>query len=69
LSSEFSGIKVAYLGTQRDLGVIFEVFNGLPDGQQKPDATLPLASHSGPLDRLPTRDSPAVIHKIRGQSM
>lgn len=39
LSGEFSGIKVAYLGTQRDLGVILEVFNGLPDGKQKPDAT------------------------------
>ena len=33
------GIKVAYLGTQRDLGVILEIFNGLPDGKQKPDAT------------------------------
>ncbi len=33
LSCEFSGIKVAYLGTQRDLGVILEVFNGLPDGK------------------------------------
>jgi hypothetical protein len=39
LSGKFSGIKVAYLGTQRDLGVILEVFNGLPDGKQKPDAT------------------------------
>jgi methylmalonyl-CoA/ethylmalonyl-CoA epimerase len=36
---EFSGIKVAYLGTQRDLGVILEGFNGLPDGKLKPDAT------------------------------
>jgi hypothetical protein len=34
-----SGIKVAYLGTQRDLGMILEVFNGLPDGKPKPDAT------------------------------
>jgi hypothetical protein len=39
LSGKFSGIKVAYLGIQRDLGVILEVFNGLPDGKQKPDAT------------------------------
>jgi hypothetical protein len=38
LSGKFSGIKVAYLGTQRDLGVILEVFS-LPDGKQKPDAT------------------------------
>jgi hypothetical protein len=33
-----SGIKVAYLGTQRDLGVTLEVFKGLPDGKQKPGA-------------------------------
>jgi hypothetical protein len=39
LSCELSGIKVAYLGTQRDLGMILEVFNGLPDGKPKPDAT------------------------------
>jgi methylmalonyl-CoA/ethylmalonyl-CoA epimerase len=39
LSGKFSGIKVAYLGTQRDLGVILEVFNGLPEGKQKPEAT------------------------------
>jgi hypothetical protein len=39
LSGRFSGIKVAYLGIQRDLGVILEVFNGLPDGKSKPDAT------------------------------
>jgi methylmalonyl-CoA/ethylmalonyl-CoA epimerase len=39
LGAKYSGIKVAYLGTQRDLGVTLEVFNGLPDGEQKPDAT------------------------------
>ena len=33
LSGAFNGIKVAYLGTRRDLGVILEVFNGLPDGK------------------------------------
>ncbi len=37
--SEFSGIRVAYLGTERDLGVIIEIFNGMPDVEQKPDAT------------------------------
>jgi hypothetical protein len=36
---EFSGLKVAYLGTQRGLEVFLEVFNGLPDGKQNPDAT------------------------------
>lgn len=40
LSGAFSGIKVAYLGTQHDLGVILEVFNSLPDGKQKPDAIV-----------------------------
>ena len=32
------GIQVVYLGTRRALGVILEVFDGLP-GKQKPDAT------------------------------
>ena len=39
LSGEFSGIKVAYLGTQRDLGVILEVFNGMPGNGRRADAT------------------------------
>jgi hypothetical protein len=39
LSGKFSGINVAYLGTQRNPGVILEIFSGLPDGKQKPDAT------------------------------
>jgi methylmalonyl-CoA/ethylmalonyl-CoA epimerase len=39
LGGQYEGIQVAYLGTQRDLGVILEVFNGLPDGKQKPDAS------------------------------
>ncbi len=37
LDGRFSVIKVAYLNTQRDLGVILEVFNGTPGGNQKPD--------------------------------
>jgi len=39
LSGEFSGIKVAYLDTERDLGVVVEIFSGMPDVKQKPDAT------------------------------
>jgi methylmalonyl-CoA/ethylmalonyl-CoA epimerase len=39
LSGEFSGIKVAYLPTERDLGVLIEIFNGMPDVKQEPDAT------------------------------
>jgi hypothetical protein len=38
LSGEFSGIRVAYLGTDQDLGVIIEIFSGMPDAEQKPDA-------------------------------
>ncbi len=37
LGAKYNGVTVAYLGTQRDLGVTLEVFNGLPDGEQKPE--------------------------------
>ncbi|MDQ4001748.1 MAG: VOC family protein [Actinomycetota bacterium] len=33
LSGEFSGAKVAYLATERDLGVVLEVFSGAPDDE------------------------------------
>ncbi|HET6662069.1 MAG TPA: VOC family protein [Rubrobacter sp.] len=33
LSGEFSGAKVAFLATERDLGVILEVFSGAPDDE------------------------------------
>lgn len=39
LRCEFSGIDIAYLDTQRDLGVVLEVFSGFPAADQKPDAT------------------------------
>jgi methylmalonyl-CoA/ethylmalonyl-CoA epimerase len=39
LSGEFEGVKVAYLGTDRDLGVILEIFNGMPKLERKPEAT------------------------------
>jgi methylmalonyl-CoA/ethylmalonyl-CoA epimerase len=32
LSGTFGGVKVAYLPTDRDLGVILEVFSGVPNG-------------------------------------
>jgi methylmalonyl-CoA/ethylmalonyl-CoA epimerase len=38
LSGEFEGIKVAYLGTERDLGVILEIFSGTPNLKKEPDA-------------------------------
>jgi methylmalonyl-CoA/ethylmalonyl-CoA epimerase len=31
LSGEFSGTRIAFLATERDLGVILEVFSGTPD--------------------------------------
>src|SRR5215216_5864731 len=33
LSGEFSGARVAYLATKRDLGVVLEVFSGFPDDE------------------------------------
>jgi methylmalonyl-CoA/ethylmalonyl-CoA epimerase len=39
LGSKYKGIRVAYLDTQRDLGVPLEVFSGIPDSEQKPGAT------------------------------
>jgi hypothetical protein len=41
LSGEFSGIRVAYLATDRELGVITEIFSGTPSADLKPDATYP----------------------------
>lgn len=34
--ARISGIKVAYLGAQRDLGVTLEIFAGMPDAVPKP---------------------------------
>ena len=39
LSGTFSGVEVHYLSTERDLGVILEVFSGLPDGIPEPGAS------------------------------
>ena len=41
LGGEFSGISFAYLATDRDLGVLTEIFSGMPGADQKPDATYP----------------------------
>ena len=38
LSGEFSGANVAYLDTQRDLGVTIEIFSGVPNNDEGPDA-------------------------------
>jgi methylmalonyl-CoA/ethylmalonyl-CoA epimerase len=37
LSGTFSGVEVRYLDTERELGVVLEVFSGLPDGIEHPD--------------------------------
>ena len=39
LSGSFTGIDVAYLPTDRDLGVILEVFSGMPGADQESEAT------------------------------
>jgi methylmalonyl-CoA/ethylmalonyl-CoA epimerase len=41
LSGRFGGARVAYLGTDRDLGVIIEIFSGTPDDRPQPDETWP----------------------------
>ncbi len=38
LSGEFEGFKVAYLGMDRDLGVILEISKGMPKLERKPEA-------------------------------
>jgi methylmalonyl-CoA/ethylmalonyl-CoA epimerase len=39
LSGSFSGVEVAYLPTDRDLGVILEIFSGFPAAEPERDAT------------------------------
>ena len=38
LSGSFTGVEVAYLPTDRDLGVILEIFSGMPDANHESDA-------------------------------
>jgi methylmalonyl-CoA/ethylmalonyl-CoA epimerase len=37
----YNGVTFAYLSTDRDLGVITEIFSGAPGKDQKPDAVYP----------------------------
>ena len=39
LSGTFSGVKLAYLPSDHDLGVIIEIFDGTPSAEQEQDAT------------------------------
>jgi methylmalonyl-CoA/ethylmalonyl-CoA epimerase len=41
LGGEYKGISFSYLSTDRDLGVITEIFSGAPGAEQQPDATYP----------------------------
>lgn len=41
LGGEYNGIEFAYLATERDLGVVTEIFSGHPGEDQQPDATYP----------------------------
>jgi hypothetical protein len=41
LGGEYKGISFSYLSTDRDLGVITEIFSGAPGADQKPDAVYP----------------------------
>jgi glyoxalase/bleomycin resistance protein/dioxygenase superfamily protein len=39
LGGDYRGISFAYLATERDIGVITEIFSGAPGEGQQPDAT------------------------------
>jgi len=39
MRGEFEGVRVAHLGTDRDLGLILEIFSGMPNLEQKPCGT------------------------------
>jgi hypothetical protein len=41
LGGEYNGIWFAYLSTDRELGVITEIFSGAPGEDQQPDSTYP----------------------------
>ena len=39
LGGEYKGVRFAYLSTERDLGLVTEIFSGAPGEDQQPDAT------------------------------
>ncbi len=45
LGGEYNGVNFAYLSTDRDLGVITEIFSGPPGENQEPDAVYPPPEH------------------------
>jgi hypothetical protein len=43
LGGTYNGVTFAYLSTDRDLGVVTEIFDGAPGKDQQPDAVYPPA--------------------------
>jgi hypothetical protein len=43
LGGTYNGVTFAYLSTDRDLGVVTEIFDGAPGEDQQPDAVYPPA--------------------------
>jgi catechol 2,3-dioxygenase-like lactoylglutathione lyase family enzyme len=41
LGGTYNGVTFSYLSTDRDLGVVTEIFDGAPGKDQQPDATYP----------------------------
>ena len=41
LGGTYNGVTFAYLSTDRDLGVVTEIFDRAPGRDQQPDATYP----------------------------
>lgn len=60
LSVEFSGVRVAYPGTDRDLGVTIEMFTGTPDDRYSRARASP-AKHATPRWAIPPVRTMAVI--------
>jgi hypothetical protein len=41
LGGTYNGVTFSYLSTDRDLGVVTEIFDGAPGRDQQPDAVYP----------------------------
>jgi hypothetical protein len=41
LGGTYNGVTFAYLSTDRDLGVVTEIFDGAPGEDQQPDSVYP----------------------------
>ena len=72
LGGDFRGISFAYLATERDIGVITEIFSGAPGEGQQPDATysgLSRAVGSGRMTPLTVRDATIEVFRACGLTM